>query len=160
MEILTGILILIGTFTLSMVIASFIAPVMARLFDKTTYRLGNWLLKHFPSSGIIQRPYEQPKQRYSRVYVPKPLKDVVNYIIRPVNRGDSTMKNSKSIKNSDKSNEYPLSKQSLNTGNNPRLEFKANCINKDLHRPQSNIGEKDASTKREPNPFLNTHAAE
>lgn len=132
--------------------AGFIAPVMARLFDKATYGLGNWLLKHFPSSGIVQRPYEQPKQRYSRVYIPKPIKDLVNYIFRQLQCGNRAMKKTKSTCSSEKTNNNPLGKQPLNTGDNPRLEFKANCISKGLHSADSIIGEKDVPTKSKENP--------
>jgi len=96
---------------LAFILSCFLAPIMERLFDKATYAFGKWLSKQFPSSGIIQPSDENAKQRYSRVYIPKPFKDMVNYIFRPIPRGNITMKNSKTIKNSEKSNEYPLSKQ-------------------------------------------------
>lgn len=145
-------MIIIIVLLLSLLTASFLAPVMARLSDKATYAFGRWLFKQFPTLEIKKPSNEYTKQRYSRIYIPKPLKDAINYIFRPINRGYGVMENPESIKNGEKSNKYPLGKQSFNTTNNPLLKFKTNFSDKGFHDPKSSTGETDESTKIEPNP--------
>ena len=120
-----------------LIITSLLTPILARLFDRLTYGLGNWLLKKFPSSGIVQRSYEEPKQRYSRIYIPKPIKNIINNVFGQLKDINQSIKKTKQTKQGAKCYKNPLGQQSQNITNDPILKSKADLSNKVIHATDS-----------------------